>query len=355
MTGDKAWLERHWWRITRGMEWLRKFREQTLDDQNSISYGLFPPGFADGGLGGLNPEYGSVYWALIGAKTAAEAAHWLGKDKEATTWRDLYAEMMISFRHAARRDLRKDRGGNWYLPMKVADTSRATPPQQANWGILDAQGLGNLFALDDSIVVGTLKMLQWEKKEGLPINTGWLKDGVWTFFGTLQAIAHVYQRDYEAANLLYAIANHASPLGTWVEEQLPKDIGTRTTGDQSNATASALFIKLVRRMLVLERDNTLELLAGVPDEWFKPGAKIELNDIPTLFGRLQFRLNISPDGKLCHVHLHPGGNPSGEGGPVLFLGVLKRLGYRAEDGALLPDEQKLRWGQEARLTFKRKS
>ncbi len=354
MAGDKVWLEHHWGRITRGMEWLRKLREQTLADPSSIAYGLFPPGFADGGLGGLNPEYGSVYWALVGTRAAAEAAQWLSKTDEATRWKNFYAEIMSSFQNAARRDLRHDRGGNQYLPMKVADTSRVTPPQQANWGILDAQGIGHLFALDDSIVVGTLKMLQSEKKEGLPVNTGWLKDGLWPFFGTLQAIAHVYQRDdQQATDLLYAIVNHASPLGTWVEEQLPKEAGTRTTGDQSNATASALFIKLVRRMLVLERGNALELLAGVPEGWFKPNAKIELNDVPTLFGRLRFRLSISPDGKLCHVHLDPVGNPKNDGGPVLFLGALKRFGYRAADGTALRDEQKLSWGKEVQLTFTR--
>ncbi len=349
MTGDKGWLERQWWRITRGLEWLRKLREQTLADPSAVSYGLFPPGFADGGLGGLNPEYGSVYWALNGTHAAREAAQWLGKTAEATKWKNFYEEILASFRKAARRDVRQDREGNLYLPMKVADTSKTTPPQQANWGILEAQGFGQLFALDDALVIGTLQMLQSEKQEGLPINTGWLKDGLWPFFGSVQAIAHIHQRDYpEATALLSAIANHASPLGTWVEEQLPKGAGARTTGDQSNASASALFIKQVRRMLVLERGNTLELLAGVPDEWFKPGARIELNGVQTLFGRLTFRLRISPDGKSCRVHLDPVGNLKDEGGPVLFLSALKRAGYRADGDTL-----NLSWGRKVELTFEK--
>jgi hypothetical protein len=56
--------------------------------------------------------------------------------------------------------VRQDREGNQYLPMKVADTSKTTPPQ-ANWGIIEAQGFGQLFALDDALAVGTLKMLQF--------------------------------------------------------------------------------------------------------------------------------------------------------------------------------------------------
>ncbi len=350
LAGDKKWLERHWPRITAGLEWLRQLRAQTLADPTSIAYGLFPPGFSDGGLGGINLEYGSVYWTLIGAHTAAEAARWLGKNDEATKWNSFYDELMKSFRAAARRDWRQDRGGNGYLPMKVADTSRATPPQQANWGLLDAQGLGNLFDTRDSLVIETLKMLQWEKQEGVPVNTGWLKDGIWVFFGTLQAITHVYQRDHqEAIDMLYAIANHASPFGTWVEEQLPKHVGARNTGDQSNATASALFIKLVRRLLVLERGDRLELLAGVPAFWYKPGARLELNDAPTLFGRLNFSLQISTDGNVCRIHLHPVGKSGENGGPVLFLQALKQAGYRVP----ADEEFKLSWNRAATFTFEK--
>jgi hypothetical protein len=114
-----------------------------------------------------------------------------------------------------------------------------------------------------------------------------------------------------------------------------------------------LFIKLVRRLLVIERDDNLELLAGVPDAWLKPGAEIGLNDVPTLFGRLTFNLTISPDGKLARLHLRPIGNRGAAGGPVLFLGALKRNGYRVVGDVPLPDEQKYDWGQEVQLTFKK--
>ena len=350
LTGDKKWLERHWARVIGGLEWLRQLRAQTLADPASSGYGLFPAGFSDGGLAGINLEYGSVYWTLIGARAAAEAARWLGKNTDAEKLETFYADLMKSFRVTAQRDWRKDRGGNGYLPMKVADTSRATPPQQANWGILDAQGLGNLFDRQDSLVTEPLKMLQWEKQEGLPINAGWLKDGIWPFFGTLQAITHVYQGDHaEAIEMLYAIANHASPFGTWVEEQLPKHAGVRNTGDQSNATASALFIKLIRRLLVLERNDRLELLAGVPAFWYKPGAQIEVNDAPTWFGRLNFRLQISADGKVCRMQLRPIGNSGATGGPVVFLQALKQAGYRVPAG----EELKLSWNRAVTFTFEK--
>jgi hypothetical protein len=140
-------------------------------------------------------------------------------------------------------------------------------------------------------------MLDATSREGLPQSVGWLKDGIWAFFGALHGITHVYQKNYvRAQEILYAYANHASPLGTWVEEQLPKGEGTRTTGDVSNATASSLYVKLLRRLLVIERGDTLDLLSGVPSEWYTPGARIRLTEVPTLYGLLSLNLKISADG-----------------------------------------------------------
>lgn len=337
LTNDRAWLEGHWHAIRRGVRWLWNLRQSTLTNPRTSSYGLFPPGFADGGLGGLTPEYGSVYWGLVGLSSTASAARWLGRTSDAVQWEAQFRELLGTFRNAAARDQRADRFGNPYLPMMVGDTSTATPPQKANWGILDAQGLGNIFSLDDTLVNGTLRMLRGETVEGLPPNTGWLKDGLWPFFGTLEALAHLYQReDSIAAELLYAIANHASPTGTWVEEQLPRTLGTRTTGDASNATASALFIKLIRRMLILERDSTLELLAGIPPEWYRAGAHFEVREIPTLYGRCTFRLDVARDDSRITVIVRPLRNGASEGIGVLHLENLQRAGFTVRQGRAAP-------------------
>ena len=338
LSHDRTWLESHWGSIQRGVGWLWELRRTTLKNPHALEYGLFPPGFSDGGLAGLQPEYGSVYWSLAGLLGAAESARWLGHGEEAALWEDHFWELLASFRRAARRDQRVDRFGNTYLPMKVGDTAAATPPQLANWGILDAQGLGHVFAKNDSLVGGTLRMLQADLREGLPPNTGWLRDGVWPFFGTLEAIAHLYaDEDSTAVSLLYAVANHASPTWTWVEEQLPRDLGTKVSGDGSNATASALFIQLIRQLIIFERDSSMDLLAGVPPEWYHPGAHLETHQLPTIFGPCNARVDIAEDQSAATVFVAPMLEGSAEGPVALHLRSLRQAGYDILGGGNAPD------------------
>jgi hypothetical protein len=354
MANDKKWLLDHWGAVERGMRWTEDLRASTLRDPSSPGYGLFPPAFSDGGLGGIEYEYGSVVWGLIGFQSAAAAAHWVGKDSLARHWADEYRSLLASFRKAADRDRRRDAAGNIYLPMKVGDTSATTPPQQANFGILDAQGLGHIFDPRDEIVRGTMAMLDHELAEDLPLNAGWLKGGVWPFFGTLQGIAHVYQRNYDQAHrLLFSVANHASPLGTWFEEQFPAALGKKVTGDGSNATASALFIKLIRRLIAIERGDTLELLAGIPPSWVRPGGKVALNDCPTLFGRITFELSFSGDGKRAGIVLnYP--RTYRKATALVDLTLLRAAGYRASNGGELPPSILAPFGTSYQLSFARR-
>ena len=355
MTRDREWLASHWDSFERALSWTQERRKETLRDPASPGYGLFPPGFADGGLGGVGYEYASAHWGLMGFRAGVDAALWMGKPAEVRRWQTAYEELMQSFRQAAHRDMRRNDAGHWYLPSRVADTSGTVLPQQAQWALLDAQGIAHLFDPRDTLVTGTLAMLDDSTKEGLPTNTGWLKDGLWPFFGSLEGITHTYQRDYAAAHrLLYAVANHASPLGTWVEEQLPRSVGQKTSGDGSNATASALFIKQVRRLLMMEREDTLELLAGVPDYWYRPGATTSLNDCPTSFGKVKLTVSISGDGRQATTTVGGIGKAGDPGLSVLDMRGLKRAGFLSADGSPLPDGITIERGKSFKLTVEKK-
>jgi hypothetical protein len=355
MTDDRGWLLSHWDQFEKALSWTEERRKETLVDRASPAYGLFPPGFADGGLGGIGAEYASVYWALIGFRAGRDAAVWLKKPESAQHWQGCYDDLMTSFRRAAARDLRKNASGHWYLPVRVADTSRATPPQQANWPLLDAQGLAHLFDPRDSLVSGTLAMLSDDLQEGLPPSTGWMKDGLWPFFGSLLGITQTYQRDYAAAHrTLFAVANHASPPGTWVEEQLPKAVGTRTSGDASNATASALFIKQVRRLLIMERGDTLELLGGMPDSWVAAGKTLSLKGCPVEGGgKVDLTLSVTPDGQLVTIAMGAVGKLGSPGFVQLDLGVLSRSGFKLEAGGAVEETIRIERGRSWKMTLRR--
>jgi hypothetical protein len=354
-TNDQAWLRARWPKIRLGIEWIRAQRLQTLSDPDAPNAGLLPAGFSDGGLAGVQPEYGSVYWSMIALREAARAARWLGKPDDAASWETLFKVFLESFQKAAARDRRRDAYGNLFLPVMVADTSTSRPPQQAQWGICQAVYIGRWFDRNDSLVIGTLSMLESEKSQGLPLNTGWLKGGVWGFFVGSPGPAHLWQENYrEAQDLLYAYANHASHLGTWVEEQMPRDLGKRTTGDGSNASASAIYIAYVRRFIAMERDTTLDILAGVPDHWYRPGSRIALDSVLTEFGPLTLDLTISADGTSGSLAMKPiSGHGEKDGGPVLFLSGLRARGYTQEDGQPVPEKIRLGWGEGYTLSFKK--
>ena len=354
LTLDPGWLNQHWVNVARGVAWIEDARRQTFADSNASFYGLMPPSFTDGGIHGVNPEYSSVYWSLIAIQHAIDAALWLGRTSEARQWQTLSDDFMRSFRRAYDRDKRQDAHGHWYLPMRVADTSKTEVPQRGQWAPLEALFRGGFLGIRDELVTGTLAVLEDSLKEGLTVNTGWLQNGVWPYFDALRGMAQLWcgNRD-QAAGALYAFANHASSLGTWVEEQHPQDIGSRTAGDASNACASAFYIVLLRRMLVLERGRQMELLAGVPPQWLAPQAKIALDRVPTELGPLSLRVQIAEDGRTGLILISPRRASKSIDELVLKLQAFKQAGYVLQDGRALPETMRLDPNKETRIELKR--
>jgi hypothetical protein len=266
-------------------------------------------------------------------------------------------DLSAAWRKAAQRDLRKDRFGNSYLPVVVGDTSHDRP-QRGQFAFLCPFPYGRFFLQPDTllhtIIHGNLAMLDGTLQEGLVSGSGWVPDGVWSWLGGVHGIAHdLAGNPLRAQELLYAFANHATPTGTWVEEQSLKDKGERTGGDVSDAEASAVFVYHVRRLLVRERLDDLELLAGIPDAWLRPGATTALNRVFTEFGPLSFRVALSPDGSRAELHLSPIDGRGSKGAPVLFLQALKRQGFTFDDGRPLPDKLTWTWGKELSVRCKR--
>jgi len=356
-TGDKAWLKSQWPVVRKGIDWIRQSREGTLANPRAPFYGLMPPGFVDGGVANENPDYGTVWWSMIALEKGTEAALWLDETNDAAGWRTLFDGFMNSFRTAAQRDMRSDGHGNMFLPTIVGDTS-AGQPQRGQYTFLFPFPYGKFFHRNDSlfnaIVHGNLGMLDSTLKEGLIQNSGWLKDAVWPWLGGVHGIAHHFVGDNRnATDLLYAYANHASPLGTWVEEQQTRDVGTATSGDVSNAEASAVFIHFVRNLIARERLENLEMLAGIPPEWLVRGGRIELNNGYTGFGPLTVKLNISSDGRSADVFVSAIDGRKRVGKPVVFLQTLREAGFVFEDSSPLPDVLEGSWRKELRVRFRR--
>ena len=128
--------------------------------------------------------------------------------------------------------------------------------------------------------------------------------GIWNYFASFYGHAWLWQGDgARAARCLYAMANHASPLLAWREEQPPRGDAFRQVGDMPHNWASAEFIRLAVHLLALDRGNELHLFEGLPPAWTGPGMVTRLDGVVTPFGPLRLALAVDDDGRAATLTL----------------------------------------------------
>ena len=306
LTRDKAWLTSVWPRLKKTAAYIGRLRKETLATDTPLDDGLMPAGFPDGGLGSRNkPEYTNVYWNLAGLKAAIRGARWLAKTDDARAWQAEYDAFRSAFDRAARRDARQDDRGRPYLPILMGDAGD-TLPQKAQWAFCHAVYPGQVFAQDHPLVAGNLAMLRRTEREGMVFSTGWMTGGIWNYFASFYGHAWLWQGDGQAAaRSLYAMANHASPLLAWREEQPPGGQPFRKVGDMPHNWASAEFIRLAVHLLALDRGNELHLFEGLPPEWTRAGMVTRLDGVATPFGPLHVSLAVNAKGNAATLTLEP--------------------------------------------------
>ncbi len=303
LTQDKAWLESVWPKLQRIARYIKLLRQKTRENDSPLDDGLQPPGFPDGGIGGVQYEYTNIYWNLLGLRSFVDAARWLGKADEAEVWQKEYGDFMAAFRKAAARDMKTDPLGHRYLPILMNGQDL---PQRGQWGFCHGVYPGQLFAKDDPLVTGNMAMLAATEREGMVYGTGWDATGLWNYFASFYGHAWLWQGNgRKAADVLYAFANHAAPVLDWREEQSLKGRQFRQVGDMPHNWASAEFIRLAVHLLQLDRGDELHLLEGMPVQWLGPGMITKLNGIATPFGPLDLTAQVSKDGRTATLDVKP--------------------------------------------------
>jgi hypothetical protein len=304
LTGDWKWLESMWPKVKQNVDQIISYRRMTLDDPNQANYGLMPPGFGDGGLGGIHREYTNVYWTLAGLRAAIEMAEKLNK-QTLSKWQAEYRDYWQAFDKARNRDKLTDDFGNVYVPVTMKGEQQQLP-QRGAWAFLQSIFPGRIFDPDDKLMLGTMSMLDSNQREGLIYGTGWLPDGIWNYAASFYGHAHIWlDHGKKAAATLYAFGNHACPLLCWREEQNPQGQKENQVGDMPHNWASAEFIRMVRHLLILERGDELHLLHGLPHAWTRPGNKTKMLEIPTSFGPLSLKLEMVGKGESATIEITP--------------------------------------------------
>lgn len=310
MVRDKVWLLQRWPQFTRAVEAIRKLRRTgSSADPRALNYRLSPVGFGDGGIGN-EAEYTNNHWLLAGMKGAIEAAQWLDKPADAKAWEKEFRDFDRAFHEAIDRDAKTDAYGNRYIPAVMGSNSPKYPTR-GQWAFCQGVYPGRIFAKDDPLMLGTMKMLAaHEVQGGIVENSGWI--GIWAQCGSFYGHDWLWLGEGEkASRLLYAFANHASPLRNWREE-MPRQTRPRERfpfhkggGDMPHVSAAAEFVRLTAHLLAFDRDSELHLLEGLPKEWLKPGAVIRIKGMQTPFGPLTVELRVTEKGDRARLSVQP--------------------------------------------------
>jgi hypothetical protein len=303
--------------VRRAIDFLWKLRAEARAD-NSVNgrYGLLAPGFADGGIGGVRPEFTNTAWTLAGLKAIAEAAERLNIDSLRIA-RTFYNGLRASFLAAAKQEMVRHPGGFDYLPMLAReDPAWRDPepwnrprPQTAQWALSHAIFPGLVFDKDDPIVRGHIALLQSCTQEDVPAETGWLwHESVWNYNAGFAAEVYLWAGLPEWADRTFrGFLNHASPLYCWREEQpLQHALVGQDWGDMPHNWASAECVRYLRHLLVLEDGPRMRLLEGMipPNSFVRERFRLERT--PTRFGRVTLDLEpLAGNGWKLEATLEP--------------------------------------------------
>lgn len=296
---DDDRLRELWPTILRGVEHLREMRDASYTlGEDYPARGLFPPSFGDGGIYGPEPEYTTPMNVIVGLNDAYRAGHRLGLEK-ADEIKRFSDELMETMLRCIQRDMKMTDDGIPYLPLSMA-TDRPYKPQ-AGCATIARVAFHEEFETDSEIVQNLLTLVDsLDDEEGIPYGTGWRPDqSLYGYcsvrFAQLMAAAGLSDK---AIDYLYAYANHASPSRVWREEQpLKAKHSSEICGDMPHNWASVEFIRLVRNLVLLERNEGLRLFPALPSQWLPTATEsLVFEQTPTKFGKIDLRLELRSDG-----------------------------------------------------------
>lgn len=298
-TKDRAFLEEQFPRMLASARWSQKQREATKkkhmpadrSKNDPPEWGLMPRGMGDCGLNDHGDLFGVFYphnfLHCMGLECAAWAAEELGYEEEAEELRGYYEDMHRCLLESLKKGCITESDGTQWIPgaPNAATGSR--------WGAADAIYPAGIIPEHCALADGTMKKLQGTLSEGgLPVNLGWLQDGLWVAIA-LDAIAYanVVRGDEDiAADYLYAVLNHGTPLFTWCEERGPEPGATVTGGDRQHAWTPICVARFCRDMLVMDgwKEEAVYLNRIVPRDWYADGCTLSASDVPTHHGVISY-------------------------------------------------------------------
>ena len=358
LTGDKKFLAKLYPRMLASSRWQEQQRARSrtvAGAERPLTYGLMPRGFGDCGLMNDGDTYGVFYphniWSVYADRCSLEAAQILGKKKDADELKKIFETAHAELLASIDRSAIKEQDYRW-IPGTPGKTSGSC------WGALNILSPCGLLPPDHELVTGTLRKIESNvSKGGQPIHTGWMADGAWVAI-TLDNIAeaHLARGNGDAAAAyLYSTLNHATPFYTWCEERGQEPGTTKCSGDRQHLWTPVAVVRAVRDMMVLEKDDGLDLAVGTAREWLASGEPVGISGACTHFGNVSYRLRYEASASAVsgEIALDKSCSAAWAALHIRLPDGLKVKSVDAESkAAVLPDGSGLRWASPRKtLTF----
>lgn len=228
---------------------------------------------------------GFNFWALAGLRAAVRLATAAGKPDQAAAFEREYQDYHRVF-FALLDKVAAQHGG--YMPPGL-DAAGGQ-----DWGNMDGLYPVPLMPAFDAKITATLAHTRAEYAEGLMTYGGRLHHYI-TMKNTESEIIRGQQQ--LALQDLYAILLHTSAAQAGFEWGV-RPWSTRDFGQDlaPHGWFAAEYMIMLRDMLVRGQQDQLHLLSVVSPAWAEPGDRIEVENAPTRFGRISFRVVYTPDG-----------------------------------------------------------
>ena len=347
LTGDKSYLAMAYPHMAASSRWQEQQRVRTrclVGDERPLTYCLMPRGMGDCGLLDDQDLYGVFLphniWAVFGDALTVAAAEILRKSSDLNELRHIYQTALDDLLQAINRGAIREEDYRW-IPGVAGKTGGS------RWGVLNAAFPCALLPVDHALITGTMRKIEARiSPGGIPVHTGWMKDGMWVAI-TLDNLAEVLlTRDQgdEAVRYLYATLNNGTQLYSWCEER-GQEAGTADcTGDRQHLWTPVAVGRFIRDALVMEDGETLHLGRGTARQWLGSGQPLGVTGACTHFGRLSYEMRYDPAaGKVTGEVKFPENQAASVKLHLRLPGGLRAITVNPESGATITHDDCLLW------------
>ncbi len=294
-TRDAAFLERHFPRVAKAVEYIESLRALRSTDEfrngppeKRMLFGLVPESISHEGYSAKPMHsYWDGFFVIRGLSDAAYLAGQVDSDAAralAPRWRELADDYRRCMYESIRQSMALHRVD--YVPgcAELGDfdaTSTAI-------GVFPCGERGRIPEPQLTATFDRYLRFFRDRRDG---RLAWREFTPYEvrLVGTFVLL----DRPNEAHELLDWFFQYQRPAGwrQWGEVAYRDELDPRFVGDMPHTWVGGDFLHAARTMFVYERGDALVLAAGVPDRWLNNPDSVSIDRFPTPFGKLAYRLD----------------------------------------------------------------